>query len=78
MLLEYQGYTYLVERLDYETNSNLVSRSWFTAKQKPKTQDEFNKNLKIAKLYTNQKYLGCKYNLKITNIINNKITKDLI
>lgn len=77
MLLEYQGYTYLVEKLDHETNNNLVSRALFTAKQQPKTQEEFNKNLKIAKLYTNQKYLGCKYNNKITDIINNKITDDL-
>jgi hypothetical protein len=78
MLVEYQGYTYIIDKLDYETKNNLISRSWFTAKQKPKDQIEFNKNLKIAKLYTNQKYLGCKYNQKINNIINNKLSKDLI
>tara|TARA_A100001234_G_scaffold158854_1_gene140294 strand:- start:292 stop:516 length:225 start_codon:yes stop_codon:yes gene_type:complete len=74
MLLEYQGYTYIINKLDYETQNSLISRSWFAVKQNPKDQTELNKNLKIGKLYTNQKYLGCKYNQKINNIINNKLS----
>ena len=77
MLLQYEGYTYIVNKLDNETDNNLVSRTWFTVKQKPKNQENFIKELKIAKLYSNQKYLNCKYNNKITSIINEKITKYL-
>ena len=77
MIINFKGNTYIINKLDYETDNSLISRSWFIAKQKPKNQENFKRELKIAKLYSNQKYLNCTYNNKITSIINEKKTKDL-
>lgn len=78
MIIEYEGNTYIINKMDYETDNSLNTRSWFIAKQKPINENDFKKKSKIGKLFVNQKYLNCKYNKKITNIINEKTPKDLI
>lgn len=68
MNLNFQGYSYTIPRLENEVDRSYHLRSWYIVHQKPKNMDELKKSMKMAKLYVNQKLLGCQYHDNIKTL----------
>lgn len=72
MDITYKGIKYFVERNEMENDSSLFNRTMFVVKQQPRTDQEYDKNIKYSNIWVNKTFLGCQYSEKIENIISNK------
>ena len=68
MNINFQGYTYNIERLENEIDKSYQLRSWYIALQNPKNVEELKKIMKYAKLYVNYKLLGCEYHQNVKSL----------
>jgi hypothetical protein len=68
MLINFQGYSYLVERLENEVDKSYELRCWYVANYQPKSKEDFKTALKMSKLYVNHKLLHNKYSDSITSM----------
>lgn len=68
MNLNIEGYNYQIPRLENEVDRSYFLRSWYIVLQKPKNMNEFQKVLKMAKLFVNQKLLGVKYHPNVKSL----------
>lgn len=68
MLLNLNGYSYHIDRLENEVDRSYEMRCWYVTNLNPKTIEEFNQALKLGKLYVNYKLLNCKYNESVTSM----------
>jgi hypothetical protein len=76
MYTNYNGINYFIPKLENETNKLYNIRKWIICKQEPTNNNEFKQAEKIAKLYINSKFLNCKYNTSINNLIQENISDD--
>lgn len=70
MLINFKGISYHIKKLEGETDFLFKERCWYIVSMKPTNSEELNNAEKIAKLYSNSHNLGCRYNSKINNMIN--------
>ncbi len=80
MEISKNGYTFYIDRLETETDKQLIQRSWFIVNQLNEIDDEnleenFNKAVRLSRIWHNIKNLNCKYNDNIMDIISNKQLK---
>ena len=68
MHLNCNGYTYSIPRLENEVDRSYHLRAWYVVRQNPKNSEDFITALKQAKLYVNQKLLGCKYHPNVKKL----------
>lgn len=79
MEISKNGYTFYIDKLETETDKQLIQRSWFIVNQlneiDENLEENFNKAVRLSRIWHNIKNLNCKYNDKIMDIISNKQLK---
>ena len=68
MVLNFNGYTYHIERLENEVDRSYQMRRWFIVSMNPKNIEDLEKSMKLAKLFVNYKLLGCQYPKKVSEM----------
>jgi hypothetical protein len=80
MEISKNGYTFYIERLEIETDKQLIQRSWFIVNQLNEIDNEnlakdFEKAVRLSRIWHNIKNLKCEYHTQIMDIIANKQIK---
>lgn len=65
MEFEYKGISYYLEKLQDETDNVFYERCWFIIKQQPNSIEEFNNLIIKSEVWSNHKFLNCKYHENI-------------
>lgn len=68
---------YLIEKNEDESNDVFIDRCNFIVSQNPKNDKEYDKIILYSLLYTNVKYLGCKYENVIMEELNKMLDNDV-
>jgi hypothetical protein len=61
MDVTYKAHSYLIERIENETDEGLSERAWFIIKQDPKTCNEFAQAVLWSKYWFYIKKFDCRY-----------------
>ena len=66
MEISKNGYTFYIDKLQTETDKQLIQRSWFIVNQLNDINDEnftekLNKSVRLSRIWHNIKNLKCKY-----------------
>jgi len=77
MEISKNGYTFYIAKLEIETDKQLIQRSWFIVNQLNEINDgnleeNFNKAVRLSRIWHNIQNLNCKYDDNIMDIISNK------
>ena len=68
MNLNVEGYNYQIPRLENEVDRSYFMRAWYIVLQKPKNMEDYQKVMKMAKLYVNQTLLGVEYHPNVKSL----------
>ena len=71
MEIEYQGISYTVDKLPYESDDSFYDRMWFIVKQEPKNNKEMERAKYLSEIWYNYKFNKCIYNNNIMKTIKN-------
>jgi hypothetical protein len=77
MEISKNGYSFYIERLEIETDKQLIQRSWFIVNQLNDIENEnltkdLEKAVRLSRIWHNIRNLKCKYHNQIMNTIDNK------
>lgn len=67
------GMIFKIERINNETDKQLINRGWFIVNQNIKDENEYNKIIKYSKIWYYYHYYGCEYNMDIMENLNSMI-----
>ena len=73
MEFSYKGYSYFIKKYNNEPDIHYYKRGWIITKNNPKNDEEYHNIEKMARLWINVNYLGCKYNDELMEKINNLV-----
>ena len=59
------GRSYMIKRLEQETDQVLSTRLWFIIKQGPENEIDFLEAERLSKVWYYMKYYGCRYSQEL-------------
>jgi len=71
MELDYKGFSYTIAQDEFESDDIFFKRAWFIVKQEPKTSTELEIAIHNSRLWSNLRFLNCKYSSTIESKIIN-------
>lgn len=57
------GKLYIIKKDKNEPIKKYIDRAWFIANKKPQNKKEMEKITTLSRIYSNECFLGCKYNV---------------
>lgn len=61
MIIEYNGKTYSIPKINFEADNIYLFRLWYVAKKQPNDITSLEKAIHESIILKNIKFLGCKY-----------------